>query len=143
MTIDGGKPIRPAFGDAASPFAPLQPLLDPQQNDVAAGISRVSMALDGFIEPASVHLRILGGTEVQNWDIRSGPAVPVARAPDAADVRLVMQRDTWLRIVQGTLSPFDALFEGKVAVGGDTSLAKRLVEHLSDPAVPFVPPCQG
>lgn len=143
MTIDGGKAIRPAFSDTASPFAPLLPLLALQQDDIAAGVSRVSTALDSFAVPASVHLRILDGADVQDWDVRSGPAAAVARAPEHADVRLVMQRDTWLRIVRGTLAPFDALFEGKVGVGGDTELAKQLVEHLSDPAVPFVPPCKG
>lgn len=140
----GGKPIRSSFGDSGnSPFAPLRPLIGIDQQDIPAGIASVSSALDQFPAPATVHLQILDGSRALNWDVRSGPTQAREYAPPDADIRLVMRRDTWMRIAQGSLAPFDALFEGKVAVGGDTELAKRLVEHLSDPAVPYVPPCQG
>ena len=49
--------------------------------------------------------------------------------------------DTWLQIAQGKLNPFDAFISGKLRVGGDVELAKRLVQHLSDPSVPYVSPC--
>ena len=140
----GGKTIRPGFGESgSSPFAPLMVLAQLDQQDPARGINAISSALDDFDTPATVHLQILDEGGARDWSIRSGPALPEQCAPANADVRLVMRRDTWLRIVQGSLPPFEALFQGKVAVGGDTELAKRLVEHLSDPSVPFVPPCQG
>jgi putative sterol carrier protein len=44
-------------------------------------------------------------------------------------------------MAHGRLSPFDALLSGKLRIGGDTALAKRVAQHLSDPSVPFVGLC--
>jgi hypothetical protein len=46
-----------------------------------------------------------------------------------------------LAIAQGQLSPFDALFTGRLRFGGDGELGKRVARELSDPSLPFVPPC--
>jgi putative sterol carrier protein len=54
---------------------------------------------------------------------------------------VVGRHETWLQIAQGKLSPFEAFITGRLLVGGDTELAKRLVQHLSDPSVPYVSPC--
>jgi putative sterol carrier protein len=80
---------------------------------------------------------------VEHWSIEGGTGKPVAqrRAPKKPDIRLVLRRATWLAIAQGRLSPFDALFAGRMRFGGDSELGKRVARHLSDPSVPFVPPC--
>ena len=53
----------------------------------------------------------------------------------------MLRKDTWAQIAGGRLSPYDALFSGKLRIGGDVELAKQLVQHLSDPSVPYVSPC--
>ena len=39
------------------------------------------------------------------------------------------------------LAPYDALYAGKVRVGGDFEAAKAITRYLSDPALPYVSPC--
>lgn len=145
MTSEGGKKIRPAPGDVqTSPFAPLRPFMQSQEQDVDDGLRKLSAALDDFDMPVRLHVEVLDGSEVQRWNIEGGrgrSSVDRGAAESKADIRVVVRRETWLRIAQGTLSPFDALFAGRLRVGGDTELAKRLVQHLSDPDVPYVPPC--
>jgi len=141
---DGGKVIRPSFSEpGSSPFAPLRALARSGQQEPAEGVDALSSALGDFAAPATVHLQILDKDGVRNWTVRSGPDAAEEAVPDNPDVRLVMRRETWMRIADGSLAPFQALFDGKVAVGGDTEIARRLVEHLSDPSVPFVAPCLG
>jgi hypothetical protein len=127
----------------ASPFAPLRPLLQPDERDAAEGLHKLSAALRGFDKPISLYVRMLDGSAVEHWTIESGGRKPSVqrRAPKTADVMIVLRQETWLQIAQGRLSPFDALLAGRLRVGGDTALAKRLAQHLSDPAVPFVALC--
>lgn len=140
----GGKAIRASFSDtSASPFAPLRALNPGERHDIADEVASISAALGDFPESAIVHLRILDEQQTHDWELCSGPAPASEQVPPVPDVRLVIRRDTLRSILNGSLAPFDALFDGKVGVGGDTTLAKRLVEHLSDPSVPYVPPCQG
>jgi putative sterol carrier protein len=54
---------------------------------------------------------------------------------------VVMRPETWMQIAQGRMAPYDALFGGRLRVGGDLEKAKSIIQHLSDPAVPYVPPC--
>ena len=145
---EGGKTIRDTTPVAtASPFARLRPLVSGGEKDVAASLTQAAKALASYEKPARIHVRLLdtdNNTETfDHWDVEAGTTKAAARrgAPKAADVVVVMRRDTWLQIAQGQLSPFDALFNGKVRVGGDLELAKGLARHLSDPSVPFVSPC--
>ena len=62
-------------------------------------------------------------------------------APKEADVVVVMRPETWTQIAQGQLAPYEALYTGKLRVGGDFELAKAIVKHLTDPATPYVAPC--
>jgi len=145
MMSEVGKEIHLQSGDSAPAFAPLRPLLQPHERDVAAGMRRLSAALGDFGTPVRLHLQVLVEGAVDHWDIESGKGEPAAnrRPPERADVMVVLRQETWIRIAQGGLSPFDALFAGRLRVGGDTELAKRVVRHLSDTTVQFVPPCGG
>jgi hypothetical protein len=141
---EGGKRIREAVGDRpASPFAPLRPFLRLNEEDAATGMSNLAAALRDFDPAVRLHIRLLDGSTTDHWDIEGGTRKAAAhrRAPKSADVVVILRRETWLRIARGSLSPFDALFSGRMRVGGDTTLGKRVAQHLSDPAVPFVPPC--
>jgi hypothetical protein len=146
MTWQGGKVSRePALGTS---FAPLRPLLAGHQHDAEGGLQALARAVRDH-GPMRLELRLLQGDTVEHWQVNGGRAVRAARAARAArrprarsaDVVVVMRRETWVQIAQGRLSPFDALFAGRLRVGGDLEGAKRLVQHLSDPLVPFVPPC--
>jgi putative sterol carrier protein len=52
-----------------------------------------------------------------------------------------MRPETWMQIAQGQLAPYDALYAGRLRVGGDLEAAKELTQHLTDPASPYVQPC--
>ena len=118
-------------------------LIAPEENDLAEGMHKLSAALSRLDKQLSLHIEVLDGPSVHSWEIASGRGKAAARegAPKRADVTVVLRRDTWLRIAQGSLNPFDAFASGKLLVGGDTEIAKRLVEYLSDPRVPYVSPC--
>lgn len=139
---EGGKKHRET-GPAPSPFAPLMPLIAPDESDLAEGMHKLSAALSRLDEELSLHVEVLDGASVHRWEIASGRGKAAARegAPERPDVKVVLRRETWLRIAQGSLNPFDAFASGKLLLGGDTEIAKRLVEHLSDPRVPYVSPC--
>lgn len=141
---EGGKTIRAAVGDVpSSPFSALRALLEPHEQDAADGIHKLAAALDGLGAPVRLHIRVLDGETVDHFDVAAGTPNPAVhrRAPQSADVTLVVRRATWLRIAHGRLSPFDALLSGRLRVGGDTAIAKRIAQHLSDPAMPFVGLC--
>lgn len=85
------------------------------------------------VEPSPrIHLRLVEGDEIVET---------LATADGEPDVIVVLSRDTWLAIAQGRLAPYEALVAGRLRVGGDVELAKRVTQHLSDPSVPYVEPC--
>jgi SCP-2 sterol transfer family len=140
----GGKQIRAAAGDRPpTPFAPLRPLLKPHEQDAANGLRKLAAALAGLDTRVRLHVQLLDSEAIEHWSIEGGTGKPTAqrRTPKRPNVRLVLRRTTWLAIAQGQLSPFDALFAGRMRFGGDSELGKRVARHLSDPSVPFVPPC--
>jgi hypothetical protein len=115
-------------------------------DDVSTSVTKLSQALASYGTPARIHLRLLDNEDTQrvdHWDVEAGSPSATARPgkPASADVVLVLRQDTWLQIAQGHLSPFDALFGGRLRVGGDLELAKQITRHLSDRSVPFVSPC--
>jgi hypothetical protein len=141
---DGGKKIREAVGDRpASPFAPLRPLLQAHEQDAGEGLNKLASALAGLDAPVRLHVQLVDGDAVEHWTVEGGTHHPAARrsTPKGADLHVVLRRATWLAIAQGRLSPFDALFTGRLRFGGNPELGKRVARHLSDPSVPFVPPC--
>ena len=143
---EGGKRIRDSGLGPASPFARLQPLVTDTARDVGSSMTKLVEALVSYEAPARIHLRLIDdgeGEGTDHWDVEAGSAQATARQgqPKEPDVTVVLRRGTWMQIAQGQLSPFDALFNGKLRVGGDVELAKRLARHLSDPSTPFVSPC--
>jgi len=146
MTQGGKIPRDSTALAAASPFARLQPLVSEPGPDVEASLTQLAQALASYEAPARIHLRLLdddNSETIDHWDVEAGTPKATARRsqPKAPDVVVVVRRDTWMQIAQGRLSPFDALFAGKLRVGGDVELAKRLTRHLSDPSMPYVSPC--
>jgi hypothetical protein len=141
---EGGKKIRQAAADRLpSPFAPLRPLLQPHEDNAEDGLRKLAAALGGIDRRVRMHVQLVDGDTIEHWSIEGGTGKPSAqrREPKAADVRIVLRRAIWLAIAQGRLSPFDALFGGRMRFGGDRELGKQVARHLTDPSSLFVPPC--
>jgi len=140
MTWQGGK--RPGEVGPLSPFARLKPLAQ-QQDDPAKALEKLAQALSNYGSPVRLHVRLVGGDSVEHWEVQGGSknAKAQRKEPKNADVIVVMRPETWTQIAQGQLAPYDALYAGKLRVGGDFEAAKAITEHLSDPASPYVAPC--
>jgi putative sterol carrier protein len=139
MTWQGGKLRRDDVGIFS--FAPLRTLARPQ-DDAAKSINQLSKALSGFGKPVRLHIGLVSGTDgerVQHWDVKSGKVKK--GKPKEADVVVVMRPETWADIAQGQLAPYEALYSGRLRVGGDFEMAKAIVKHLTDPSAPYVAPC--
>ena len=140
MTWQGGK--RPREAPPRSPFARLAPLVGQERTNVETSLRGLATALKGAKAKASLHLRLVSGTEtetIDHWEIAGGKA---RRAePKNPDVVVVMRPETWLAIARGELPPYEALISGKLRVGGDFEAAKEMVRSLSNPADRYLPPC--
>lgn len=144
MTWNGGKvtaaPVVPHVT-----FARLRPFGSSRKSDDAAGFSALSRALRDYGEKVRLHIHLIAseGGKVSHWDVEGGTSKATARRgrPKNADVHLVMGPETWTQIASGQLAPYDALFGGKLRVGGNFEMAKRITQHLSDPSTPYVAPC--
>jgi putative sterol carrier protein len=94
----------------------------------------------------NLHVRLVSGDDgesVEHWHVQGGSKTAKAqqKEPKKSDVVVVMRPETWLQIAQGRLAPYEALYSGKLRVGGDLEAAKAIVQHLTDPASPYQPPC--
>jgi putative sterol carrier protein len=140
MTWQGGK--RPREAPPRSPFARLAPLVGQEKTNIETSLRGLATALKGAKAKASLHLRLVSGTEtetIDHWEVAGGKA---RRAqPKGADVVVVMRPETWLAIARGELPPYEALISGKLRVGGDLEAAKEMVRSLSNPADRYLPPC--
>jgi hypothetical protein len=148
MTWQGGKLSRQALAQS-SPFAPLKPIAG-EGDDAAKGLQKLSQALSDYPSPLRLNVRLVSGgndcgadESVEHWEVQAGSKTARARQkePKDADVIVVMRPETWMQIAQGKLGPYEALYSGRLRVGGDFEAAKALTRYLSDPASAYVPPC--
>ena len=140
MTWQGGKLRREEPSGVG--FAPLRPLAGPQDG-ADTSVGNLAKALSGFEKPVHVHVQLVSGADgetVEHWDVSSGGKAKQG-APKNADVLVIMRPETWAQIAQGQLAPYEALYTGRMRVGGDFTTAKAIVKHLTDPNAPYVAPC--
>src|SRR5262249_26842191 len=141
MTWQGGKLRRQP--STTSSFARLVPLVNAEHvGDLEASLKGLAAALKKFGGKTRLQVRIVTGRgdgKLEHWEIEGG----AARRKEArkADGIVVTHLNTWLQIVQGHLAPYDALYTGKLRVGGNFELAKSITKHLSDPSAEYVAPC--
>jgi hypothetical protein len=126
-------------------FARLKPFAGPQ-DDAAKGLGELAQALKDYGTPVRLHIRLISPkneASVDHWEIVGGVknAKAQRKVPKDPDVILVMREETWTQIAQGQLAPYEALYSGKLRVGGDFAAAKAITQHLSDPAATYVAPC--
>ena len=150
MTWQGGK-LRRETGPISS-FARLKPMAG-DRDDPAAALNGLAKALSGFRADVNLQVRLIsgddGGETVERWQVRGGAkaakAEKVAKAQrkeaKKPDVVVAMRPETWMLIAQGRLAPYDALYTGKLRVGGNLEAAKAIVQHLTDPAATYRSPC--
>jgi putative sterol carrier protein len=143
MTWQGGKRGREI--GPTSPFARLTPLAADRDNS-ETGLKQLAKALSNYKKPTLLHVRLVTGKEgerVEHWEINAGSkGSKLQRAQTKkAEVIVLMRPETWSQIAQGILAPYDALFAGKLRVGGNVEAAKDITRHLSDPRIPYVTPC--
>jgi putative sterol carrier protein len=143
MTWQGGKKRRESM--VASPFARLKPLAT-SHDDPAKAMENLAQALSSYGHAVKINIRLVSGSDsetVEHWEVRGGKKSASAKRqePKDADVVVVMRPETWTQIAQGLLAPYDALFGGKMRVGGDFAKAKAITRHLSDPSAVYVDPC--
>ncbi|HUD65848.1 MAG TPA: SCP2 sterol-binding domain-containing protein [Candidatus Sulfotelmatobacter sp.] len=143
MTWQGGKLRRVESGGLT--FARLR-RLGGQQDDVAKSLEQLAKALSGLGTLVRMHIQLVSGTAgetVEHWEVHGGSKAGKAKKgkPKDADVVVVMRRETWEQIAQGQVAPYEALYLGRLRVGGDFEKGKAIVKHLTDPATPYVAPC--
>ena len=143
MTWQGGKLRRD--GAPMPQFAPLKPLVGELQ-DSASGMALLGRALADYPTRLSLHIRLVSGEEgeaVEHWGVQVGSesSTPTRKEPTDPNVIVVMRPETWMQIAQGRLAPYEALYTGRLRVGGDFEAAKAIARFLSDPASPYVAPC--
>jgi hypothetical protein len=143
MTWQGGKRGREV--GPISPFARLKPLAV-DQDDPEKGLNNLALALTGFGKPMLLQVHLVTGNDgepVEHWEIKAGSKDTKVQRKDSKkpDVIIVMRPETWTQIAQGLLAPYDALFAGKLRVGGDFEMAKNITKHLTDPSATYVSPC--
>jgi putative sterol carrier protein len=143
MTWQGGK-LRREVGPISA-FARLKPLAK-DRDDPTMAIKALASALSGYRTVVNLHVRLVSGDDgesVEHWHVQGGSKTAKAqqKEPKKSDVVVVMRPETWLQIAQGRLAPYEALYSGKLRVGGDLEAAKAIVQHLTDPASPYQPPC--
>jgi hypothetical protein len=133
MIREGAKSSREELSDRpATRFAPLRPIVEEGVTELDATVRGLVDAMSGVEPSPRIHLRLVEGDETVET---------LATADGEPDVIVILSRDTWLAIAQGRLAPYEALVAGRLRVGGDVGLAKRVTQHLSDPSVPYVEPC--
>ncbi len=143
MTWQGGKLRREQGGPL--PFARLRKFAS-TQDDAASSLEGLSKALSGLGTPVRMHIQLIRGTAgetVEHWEVQGGSKSATAKnaTPKDPDFVVVMRPETWAQIAAGELAPYEALYAGKLRIGGDFERAKAVVKHLTDPAAPYMAPC--
>jgi SCP-2 sterol transfer family len=141
---EGAKSSReqPVSGSSFG-FARLAPFVDDHARELADSFTALGNALKDYDADARcrIQIRLVGDDDaVQSWHVEPGSGSP-AKPGDEPDFVVVVSRDTWGLIATGQLAPYDALFGGKLRVGGNLDLAKDVTRHLTNPDDVYVPPC--
>lgn len=143
MTWQGGK--RPQETGPVAAFARLKPFAD-DKDDPAKSLQKLAKALSRYGRTVSLHFRLVtgqGGEDWEDWEVKAGSKggkVSHTR-PKKPDVVIVLRPETWAQIAQGRLAPYEALYTGRLRVGGDFEEAKAITRHLTDPAFAYLAPC--
>lgn len=121
----------------AYPF--LRPLTEASETSVEAILATLADRLRGFAEEATVELRVLpnadasGASTVHTLRLTTDDAS--VRSGTATKPALVVMTtlDIFHGMADGNYAPVQAFVEGKLRLGGNADLGRRIVEHLTPP----------
>lgn len=143
MTWQGGKLQRES--GPISEFARLKAFAK-SRDDPGAALKSLAGALSKLPAAINLHVQLVSGADgdaVEHWHVQGGKSAKALRQkPKKSDVVVIMRPETWMQIAQGQLAPYEALYTGKLRVGGDLEAAQALVKHLTDPAAEYRAPCR-
>jgi putative sterol carrier protein len=145
MTWQGGKLQREL--SPISEFGRLKAFAK-DRDDPPAALKSLAGALGKFPKTLNLNVQLVSGGEddaVEHWHVLGGAkGAKAARAqPKKPDVIVVLRPETLMEIAQGRLAPYEALYTGRLRVGGDLAAAQALVRHLTDPSATYKAPCRG
>lgn len=114
-------------------YVTLRKLTEPTERDIDRTFGRMAELLRESGESGRVHFRIVDAQARLSWSLDLNREVCHARAEaiEHPDLEVVTRRETWWQMAEGSLSPLDAIFQGKLAVRGDVELGKRLLKKLA------------
>jgi hypothetical protein len=118
-------------------YPTLRPLTEASESSVEAILATVSDRLRGFAENTTVELRVLsngdaGGTRTVHTLRLTGDDASV-HAGTAIKPALVAitTLDAFRHMADGTYAPVQAFLDGKLRLGGNVDLGRRIIDHLT------------
>jgi putative sterol carrier protein len=108
-------------------FVRIKPLVGPDRDELQATFSRMAELLADAGESGELQFRIVGA-EQRCYSVALGQAHTKAERPS---LEIVTRAQTWWEIAAGSVSPLQAMIDGKLRVRGDMELGERLLQHLA------------
>ena len=114
-------------------FVKLRDLTGPEEQDLGQTIERMAELLKSSGETGRVQFRFIDKEPGRDWclELRGRQGAARAERLDGPNLEVITRAKTWWGIAKGTLSPLDALLQGKLRIRGDAELGKRLLRHLA------------
>lgn len=118
-------------------YPTLRPLTEASETSVQAILATVADRLRGFAENTTVELRVqpngdAGGTRTVHTLRLTGDDVSVHSGTATKPALVAITTlDTFHRMAQGTYAPVQAFLDGKLRLGGNVDLGRRIIDHLT------------
>ena len=118
-------------------YPTLRPLTEASETSVEAILATVADRLRGFAENTTVELRVLpngdaGGTRAVHTLRLTGDDASVHSGAAAKPALVAITTlDTFHRMADGTYAPVQAFLDGKLRLGGNVDLGRRIIDHLA------------
>lgn len=114
-------------------YAKLKPALKPTgkkvtKTDLKRSVENLAGTLAAGREVGRLKLSILDGRQRHSYaiDLARGKSSVSANAEGRSDFEIACDKDVYVEVVTGKLSPADAFLKGRLEVHGSLGLAKRL-----------------
>jgi putative sterol carrier protein len=114
-----------------------------KKNDLGHTFQRMAEFLGGTEERGWVQFRIRNGEERRYWCLELGPegAKAHSKRTTSPDFEVVTPAGTWWQIAEGSISPLEALGQGKMRIRGDVRLGRLILRRLASQEGSLVDMC--
>jgi len=108
-------------------------LTERRKNDLVHTFQRMAESLGETEERGWVQFRIRSGEAWRYWGLELGPEGCKAHTKrmTSPDFEVVIPAGTWWQIAEGSISPLEALGQGKMRIRGDVGLGKLILNRLA------------